>query len=247
MNKFILTLFFFSALFGESIDAIYQSAHQSMNAESYQVAANQYESILAQGFESGALYYNLGNAYFRQHLFGHAIWAYEKSLQFSPRNEDGRYNLDLANARIVDKIDMPDSGFLLSFYRTIKYAFTLNEMIFIAGILLCLSVFVFALKRLFGLGLNIIKKIAYGLIFFSLVLHLITFDQYWTKMNESQGILIDNHVSVFSGPFQKNDAILFRVNEGTKVEILVWENQWVEIILIDGKKGWIPAETLRKL
>ncbi|MBT4283009.1 MAG: SH3 domain-containing protein [Candidatus Marinimicrobia bacterium] len=66
-------------------------------------------------------------------------------------------------------------------------------------------------------------------------------------MNESQGILIDNHVSVFSGPFQKNDAILFRVNEGTKVEILVWENQWVEIILIDGKKGWIPAETLRKL
>ena len=32
-----------------------------------------------------------------------------------------------------------------------------------------------------------------------------------------------------------------------KVEIHKTQDDWIEIILIDGKKGWVPAESIRIL
>jgi len=97
MKKFLMVFLFLTVFMqGSEMGPLFESANESMNQEIFQDAANQYESILSQGMESSALYYNLGNAYFRQHLFGHSIWAYEKSLQLDPRNRDALYNLDLA-------------------------------------------------------------------------------------------------------------------------------------------------------
>ena len=34
---------------------------------------------------------------------------------------------------------------------------------------------------------------------------------------------------------------------GTKVDITTTQPGWFEVILLDGKKGWIPAEEVRTL
>jgi SH3-like domain-containing protein len=41
--------------------------------------------------------------------------------------------------------------------------------------------------------------------------------------------------------------LLFRINEGSFADIHQTQKDWVEIILIDGKKGWIPTESIRAL
>ncbi|MBL7013362.1 MAG: hypothetical protein ISR83_02970 [Candidatus Marinimicrobia bacterium] len=246
-NIILIFVLFSSSILAESVDQLFEIANEAMSQEYYREAANQYESILHQGFESGPLYYNLGNAYFRQHLYGHAIWAYEKSLQFRPRNDDAIYNLDLANARIVDRIDAPDPGIILTFYRQLKNAFTLNELVFWGAGILLLSVLIYGLKRLFGFYGGLSAKMGGILTIMAILIHGIALDKYWTKSDHISGILIANGVDVFSGPFERDDSILFRVNEGTKADIVAWEDRWVEIILMDGKKGWIPAGTIRKL
>ena len=42
-------------------------------------------------------------------------------------------------------------------------------------------------------------------------------------------------------------SILFQVNEGSIAEISNNQKDWVEIILIDGKKGWVPSESIRTI
>ncbi len=248
MKKFLMVFLFLTVFMqGSEMGPLFESANESMNQELFQDAANQYESILSQGMESSALYYNLGNAYFRQHLFGHSIWAYEKSLQLDPRNRDALYNLDLANARIVDRMDHPDLGFILSKYRQFKRSLTLNEIVLMGAILLLVSVLIFGVRRLFGVYGGITGNIGMIITVLSILIHAIALDKYWSNSDHISGILIRNGVDVYSGPFERNDSILFRVNEGTKADIVAWEDRWVEIILIDGKKGWIPAGTIRKL
>ncbi len=244
---FILFILLFGLSHGNDLDQSYARANEYLTQEMYQDAANAYESILSLGMESSVLYYNLGNAYFRQHYFGHAIWAYEKALQLNPRHEDAQYNLDLANARIVDRIDAPDPGFVLVAYRKLKHGFTLNEFVFIGAIFLLLSVLIYGLKRVFGLDGGLTRKIGLFLTGFALLIHGVALDKYWSNSDHLSGILIGNGVEVYSGPFEREESIVFRMNEGTKVDITSWDGPWLEILLLDGKKGWIPEGTIRKL
>src|SRR5271165_1586579 len=55
-------------------------------AEEYRESAGLLESLLADGFRNGAVYYNLGNAYFRAGEYGRAIAAYRMAGQYRPRD-----------------------------------------------------------------------------------------------------------------------------------------------------------------
>ena len=50
-----------------------------------------------------------------------------------------------------------------------------------------------------------------------------------------------------SSPSAGDNKILFYINEGAVVEVLDEKNQWMEIILIDGKRGWVSSNALRKM
>jgi tetratricopeptide (TPR) repeat protein len=55
-------------------------------ASDYRESASLLESLLADGFRNGAVYYNLGNAYFRAGDFGRSIAAYRKARPYRPRD-----------------------------------------------------------------------------------------------------------------------------------------------------------------
>ena len=54
--------------------------------QEYRESAALLELLLADGFRNGAVYYNLGNAYFRAGEYGRAIAAYRKAKPFRPRD-----------------------------------------------------------------------------------------------------------------------------------------------------------------
>jgi tetratricopeptide (TPR) repeat protein len=54
--------------------------------QDYRESAALLESLLADGFRSGAVYYNLGNAWFRAGEYGRAIAAYRKAKPYRPRD-----------------------------------------------------------------------------------------------------------------------------------------------------------------
>ena len=116
----------------------YQNGITGYGNGNYQLAAQEFEEILTHDWESPELYYNLGNAYYRQKLVSGSIWAYEKCLSLYPSHTDAQYNLSLANLNVVDKIELPNPPLYLQWYETIRNYFNLQNWIklFVISLLL---------------------------------------------------------------------------------------------------------------
>jgi len=72
--------------------------------EDYLEASKLLESMLVDGFKNGAVYYNLGNAYFRSGEYGRAILNYRKALPYRPRDPYLKANLQQAIAAAPGKL-----------------------------------------------------------------------------------------------------------------------------------------------
>lgn len=77
------------------------------SSDDYRETAMILESILADGFENGAVYYNLGNAWFRAGQYGRAILNYRKAKPYRPRDPYLTANLEQALAAAPGKLGEP--------------------------------------------------------------------------------------------------------------------------------------------
>ncbi|MCJ7801355.1 MAG: SH3 domain-containing protein, partial [Candidatus Marinimicrobia bacterium] len=81
----------------------------------------------------------------------------------------------------------------------------------------------------------------------SIIVHLFALDKYYEISDTKEVIIVQSEVEIFSAPFDRRETVLFRLHEGVKAEITQEQLDWIEIILIDGKKGWIQSEKVRHL
>ncbi len=234
-----------SILFAQSgmeTDSLYEIGNQAMLQEDFETAIENYEQILDQGNSHPDLYYNLGNAYYRLSQIGSAVWAYEKGLQLAPRDKDLKFNLSLVNTRVRDRIEIPKSMLLLEQYRALKISTTLFDIILIASAIFMLGAFIYFLKKYYRWQSIWISRVISTFFIVSLIVHLMALDKYFEISDTKEVVIVQSEVDIYSAPFEKSETVLFRLHEGVKAEITQEQPGWLEIILIDGKKGWLQSE-----
>jgi tetratricopeptide (TPR) repeat protein len=242
-----LTISGLSAQSAVKPDSLYKIGNQAMLQENFTTAIENYIQILDQGNNHPDLYYNIGNAYYRLNQIGNAVWAYEKGLQVAPRDKDLQFNLSLANARVRDRIAIPETMLLLEQYRALKKSTTLVDIVLIASAILMLGAFVYFLKKYYRWQSIWISRLIITLFITSLFVHLVALDKYYEISDTKEVIIVQSEIEIFSAPFDRRETVLFRLHEGVKAEITQEQQDWIEIILIDGKKGWIQLEKVRYL
>ncbi len=247
MRKSLISILILSYGICGIVDNLLLEGNEAMISEEYDNAIQAYESILGLGYENSDLYYNLGNAYYRSNYIGQSIWAYMNALDITPRDKDIIHNLSVANARIIDRIEMPETFILLRLYRLIKSYFTISEWFLFGSMLLMFQAIWFLGLRFGILKGKVPKMISFSLIFIVIITHVIAIDSYSQKQRSHTAVVIANGVDAYSGPFYGNNSIVFRVNEGSIADVSNNQKDWAEIILIDGKKGWVPLESIRPL
>ena len=243
-NKFIICLIFSLGL-SQSADSLYKKGTSYLKSGQYEKAVSMFEMILNQGIFHKDLYYNLGNSYYRLGSYGHSIWAYEKALELNPLDADAQFNLSLANTHVKDRILVPETFFLLKWYRFFKSTFTFSQFLSISALFILLASIYYLVINVFRINFSRIPLQAF--LFSGFILHGILLDKYWDISEQNEGIITDYEVEAFSGPFVRSDAVLFKIHEGSKVSIDHDQGDWVEISLLDGKKGWIKLNQLRLL
>ena len=226
---------------------LFHEANDLFINKKYKESIELYEKIIDSGQENSTAFYNLGNAYYRLGDIGHAIWAYKHANKFSPRDKDIIHNLKIAEAKKIDRINHPPLFILHDFYRKIKSSMTMFELILVGGILF----FIFSLlwiKQIFSGKKNVLSTgIFQILLTFIIIVHTVILDMAFERKRINNEAIVVEKSDAQSGPFLGDNKVLFKINEGSIVEILDEKNDWLEIILIDGKKGWVLSSALRKM
>ena len=212
----ISALFLFSAFsFAQSDFDIANAAYADGR---YEEAAEIYQTLLAEE-PNATLYYNLGNACFKQGELAQAILNDERALRLNPNHKDAQFNLKFAESRITDNIVEQDF-FLSAWARTVRNS--LSEITWWRG---SIGLFIIALIgcSIFLLGRELwLRKTAFHVAWIALLFSLIaglnagSLHQRNTLRNEA--IITQGVVNVKSSP-DRSGTDLFTIHEGTKVTI----------------------------
>ena len=238
----------FGNLFAEKPDSLFFKANLAYDNGYFQEAADNYLLIKDSGYESADLYFNMGNAYYKLNNFPSAILYYEKAKKLDPNNEDITFNLGVANAKIVDKIEPVPELFFKTWWRSFYNMFSANTWAIISVV----SFMVFFILLAFYLLSRItpIRKLAFYSGLFVLFITLFTFSlsyqKYHTFHHENYAIVFTPTITVKSSP-NPNSVDLFVIHEGAKVQIKDNVGSWVEIRIANGSVGWLPSESLQKI
>ena len=212
----------------------------------YTDAIAAYEYLL-QEKPTAELFYNLGNAYFRQNELAHAILNYERALRLRPYWKDARYNLRFAQSRIIDNIEDKDAFFVSQWITSLRNL--LNEstwtLLSIVFFLLTLAGgFLFAFSHLTGC-----RKAGFHTAWIALLLSLCSIgfaaSLHHRDTVRAEAVIMQGIVNAKASP-DKSGTDLFTLHEGTKVTIRSTLNDWAEVTVGDNR-GWIRLNTLERI
>jgi tetratricopeptide (TPR) repeat protein len=249
MRTITLVLICCFCLFGFSQnDKIFEQANALYNDAKYAEAIDKYESILNSSTHSAELYFNLGNANYKLNNVAPSIYYYEKALQLSPNDQEIKNNLAFAQNMTIDAIDkVPQVGFSRIINNMVNTFNTDNWAKFaIGGVLVFVLLF---LMYHFSYSTSK-KRIAFVVSIISLFVACFSIAMAFQKENLDKK---DNPAIVFAqesrvkSEANKTSEEVFRLHEGTKIQVLETYEDWKKIELRDNSTGWIASKDIRLL
>ena len=244
-KNFLLIIFIVSSfVFSQDIDSLFVKGNNYYNDKDFSNSVKYYENILNQDIYHQDLYFNLGNAYFNLENYGNARWAYEMALDLSPRDKDIIYNLNIAKSKIPNLIEPPES-LIIDSLNMILDNFTYRNFVFLTSILILLSSILFIIYKIRPSQIN--KRIYYLLLFLSFVILVLSVDRFIWMKNNKFGIIVSENTAAYSAPYVNENIKIFTLFSGNKVQVSQNTKEWIEISVIDGRKGWIRIEDVRTL
>ena len=214
----------------------------------YNKAIAEYHAILDGGEYSMKLCYNLANAYFKTGAIGKSILYYNKALRIAPSQEDIRHNLAIAESQTKDRITVIPEFFLNRWLRIVR-----NSMSCSAWSIL--SLLLFAISLAFGLLFLLASRIRWrklgfycslcgALLFVATTLFALSSRN--DMLAHDEAIVLASAISVKSSP-DNSATDLFVLHEGAKVRILSEIDEWSEVVIADGKKGWTESKNIEEI
>lgn len=226
----------------------FELGNQYYSKGKYDLAIQNYESIIASGKESAEVYFNLGNCYYKLHKVAPAVYNLEKALLLNPNDDEIKTNLDFARKMAIDDIKIiPRVGFhklIQDFTSTYYY----DTWAWIA-VALALVFFLLFLGYYFS-GTTLKKRIFFtGMFVILLGITLSVSAGIFERNrleNEKPAIVFAETAPVKSEP-KTASPDSFILHEGTKVYVLESIANWKKIELTDETTGWIESSAIKEL
>jgi len=228
------------------VDHWFEQANRFYQAEAYDSAEAYYRKVLGAGVENAAVYYNLGNACFRQNRMGEAILGFERALRFAPGDPDIENNLRFAQANIVDRVSEPERGFVESALRAFHTMLSLRTQLWVLTALsgclaIMIALFLYASRnvRLWLTYLIVLSGAAAAAVGSSAAVKIHAAERV------VNAVVLEPVVDAFNAP--QGDKVLFVAHEGTTVRIRQDAGEWCLVSLANGVSGWVMQSSLGRI
>ena len=225
-------------------EAAAQSAASGLYAEGndlyrrgeFAAARLRYLAATETGVRDSRLYYNLGNACFKDGRLGEAVVWYERARRLAPRDEDVLANLRFVRRIKRDREEDGEGGFLYTAYMWP----TLSELFAALSLSLAGLTAAASWRLLRGSGPAVVAALGFCLAG-ALLSGAFAATRLHRDITLSEAVVTASEGQTRSGPDRRQTPV-FVVHEGTKVTVERREGEWILVRLANGLGGWLPAE-----
>lgn len=226
----------------DTLDHRFATANEAYAQGRYKQAVEAYETILDAGYESAALYHNLGNAYVRLDRMGPAIWAYERGRRLRPNDPRLRHNLEYVRRQEGLPLGgMPPRGLaaLVAGWSPLLL-FGLGWLTLGGG--LVVAVLGTEIHQAFGRR----SPFAWGPVVAGLLLVVVAGATSHIQTHDRRAVVTSEQVSLREAPGGKPAADT-TLRTGAMLEVDTRRKGWVRVRLRDQSVGWVPREAVKEV
>lgn len=224
------------------------SANQAYQKNDFATAIKGYELLLQQGYRSEALYYNLGNSYYRTNDLGKAVLNYERALLLDPNDADTKHNLQLVQSQLPDEIDPLPDFFLTKWWNGLAGLWSAQVWSILALILLWAGIVGLTLWLLGRVRLH--KKIGFiagsSLLIISLLAFALANNRTKNIQNSGRAVVLQREIVMRSAPDSESKEVM-KLHAGETLKLLDQIGDWYKVSLRNGEQGWLPDQSFERI
>jgi len=220
---------------------VFRSSKAFYDSGNYVKAIAGMTDIANAGFESGELYYNLGNCYLKKDEIGKAILFYEAAKRFIPRDSALAANEKYARSGMKQQDPASRKAALLRLTEEAFEYLTLGELLFLFDVTYylmaaCIILFLFV-RRFRSYFMTAAVLFLCGMLFLAIPVNG------KTKDSGSLAVVVVPVTDARLEPAEEGD-IVFPLYGGMKVYILKTAKNWLKIKRLDDKVAWVKRDSV---
>jgi len=209
-------------------------------------ALGQFQAVKAGGVESAALYYNIGNCYYREGQLGRAVASYRRALMLAPRDQDVRSNLALIRTAVGSGDSTLTAGLPtvtalpLRFFSPRQFQWIFYLAYYLAAACFLGTLFLRGKFRRVGvygvIAAIVVAGCALGLAQYGI-----------SKFRAvTDGVVVTDRAPLTSGPGDAFQEIA-TLPDGLELRLKAKSGIWVEVELPTGEVGWLRDTTVEPI
>ena len=236
----VLTALFFSFNFcrltaAEGTAADFDGANKLYEQGKFAEAAAGYQKVLQSGHVSPAVYFNLGNAYFKGGQLGRAITAYREAESLTPRDPDIRANLQFARNQVQGPtISAPGWQRWLN-------KLSLNEWTWLGAACLWLWFALLIIAQWRSLSLAIPRKVIITLGMITVLVNACLLVALKVEGFTKKAVVVTAEAVVRQGPLDESQTA-FTVHDGAELRVLDRKDEWLQVTADPRRIGWVRRD-----
>jgi len=231
----ILCFLFSLHLRAQNPESDFETANKLYEQGKFAEAAPAYQKLIQSGQISAALYFNLGNAFFKSGQIGRAIAAYRQAERLTPRDPDIRANLQFARNQTQGPTLAP------SRWQLWLGKLTANEWAAFAAAAIWLCFLLLAAMQWRPVLRDALR--GYSLVFaiaaagLSLCLGAVLYE----NLFERTAIVLAPEVPARNGPLEESHTA-FTLHDGAELRVLDQKDNWLQVTTDPRRIGWVRRD-----
>lgn len=210
----------------------------------YRGAVDSYERAKNAGFESGALYFNMGNAYFRLDAVGQAVRYYEKAAVLLDDSPELAHNLQIVRERTTDQFSRLPEPFWRPWWSAVVRLLGVSGLV-VLGIVFYVAAAGAIALRIRGGQTPWRRRIAAASAVLAVVFLTAGFTASVERETASRAVILIDEVTLLDGPAGTRSDL--EIHEGLVVHIVEQDAEWVQVRLPNGATGWLRNEAIGRI
>ena len=212
--------------------AEFDGANRLYEEGKFAEAVAAYEKLTQSGQASAALWFNLGNGYFKSHQIGRAIAAYRKAEELTPRDPDVRANLQFARNQAQGPTLAPNR------WQRWLAKLSLNEWTLLTAGCLWMLLLLLALAQWRPSLKSPLRRLGLALMLGTGVLSSCLGAAWRQNHALRAAVVVVPDAVVRHGPLDESQTA-FTAHDGAELLILDQKEDWVQVAAGPRQVGWL--------